>query len=96
MKIITVCGMGIGTSILLKMNADRALERLGLTGDVEAVDLGAARGAAAGADLILTSAEVADALVDVPAQVRVVHDFMDIDEICRAITQAPDLRTAGG
>ena len=88
--------MGIGTSILLKMNADRALERLGLVGDVEAVDLGAAKGAAAAADLILTSAEAAEALAGVPAQVRVVRDFMDIDEICRVITQTPDLRTAGG
>ena len=39
MKIIAVCGMGIGTSVLLKMNTDKALERLGMDGDVEAADV---------------------------------------------------------
>ena len=34
MKIITVCGMGIGTSVLLKMNAEKALRALDIDADV--------------------------------------------------------------
>ncbi|NDC19385.1 MAG: PTS ascorbate transporter subunit IIB, partial [Microbacteriaceae bacterium] len=30
MKIIAVCGMGIGTSVLLKMNAEKVLDILGV------------------------------------------------------------------
>lgn len=85
MKIICVCGMGIGTSILLKMNTDTALDKLGLTGEVEAADIGTAKGAASTADLVLTSAEMAEELEGVSAPVRVVNNFMDVDEIAKAI-----------
>ena len=30
MKIVAVCGMGIGTSVLLKMNAEKVLAQLGI------------------------------------------------------------------
>lgn len=91
MKIIAVCGMGIGTSILLKMNADKALDRLGLDGDVEAADIGTAKGAASMADLVLTSAELASELDGISAPVRVITNFMDVDEISAAITDALNL-----
>ena len=46
MKIVAVCGMGIGTSVLLKMNAEKVLQDLGIDADIEAADIGVARGAA--------------------------------------------------
>ncbi len=36
MKIVTICGAGIGTSGILKVNAERALQRLGLSATVVA------------------------------------------------------------
>ena len=91
MKIIAVCGMGIGTSILLKMNADKALDQLGVAGDVEAADIGTAKGAASLADLVLTSAELAEELTDLATPVRVINNFMSVDEISAAIKDALDL-----
>ncbi len=88
MKIIAVCGMGIGTSILLKMNADKALEQLGIDGDVEATDIGTAKGAATTADLVLTSAELAEELEGLTTPVRVINNFMDVDEIAKQISDA--------
>ncbi len=85
MRIITVCGMGIGTSILLKMNTDKALEQLGREGDVEAADIGTAKGAASTADLVLTSAELAEELESVDVPVIVINNFMDVDEIASAV-----------
>jgi PTS system ascorbate-specific IIB component len=85
MKIITVCTMGIGTSILLKMNVEAALERLGVSGSVEASDLGSARGAAQSADIIMTNAEMARVLGDLASPVAVIANFMDTDEIMRAV-----------
>lgn len=88
LKIIAVCGMGIGTSVLLKMNTDKALKKLGLSGDVSAADVGAAKGAARDADIVLTSAELAGELGSLPIPVKVVNNFMDVDEIAAAISDA--------
>ena len=88
MKIIAVCGMGIGTSILLKMNTEKALDQVGMSGDVDAADISAAKGAASSADLVLTSAELAEELEGLPIPVRVVNNFMDVDEIAAAISDA--------
>jgi PTS system ascorbate-specific IIB component len=87
MKIVAVCGMGIGTSILLKMNAEKALSRLGIDGDVEVADIGTARGAATTADLVLTSAELAEELQGVSAPVAVVDNFTDVDQIAARISE---------
>ena len=86
MKIVAVCGMGIGTSVLLKMNAEKALRALGKDADVEAADIGTARGAARSAQIVLTSAELAPEIGDVPAEVVVIDNFMDVNEITQKLT----------
>jgi PTS system ascorbate-specific IIB component len=85
MKIVAVCGMGIGTSVLLKMNAEKALRAMGVDADVEAADIGTARGAARTADLVLTSDELAPEIGDVPAKVVVIKNFTDVNEITAAL-----------
>lgn len=85
MKIIAVCGMGIGTSVLLKMNIDNALQRLGVDGDVEAADISTARGAAATADLVMTSSELVEQLGDIDAPIAVIDNFVDADEVERTL-----------
>lgn len=92
MKIVAVCGMGIGSSVLLKMNTDTALERLGLSGDVEAADLRAARSVAMDADLVLTNPEKVADFDGFPTPVRFIEDFADIDEIVAALSAAFGLR----
>ncbi|WP_017557432.1 PTS sugar transporter subunit IIB [Nocardiopsis baichengensis] len=88
MKILAVCGMGIGTSVLLKANAEKAAQDLGLDAEVEVADIGTARGASATADLVLTSGELADELGDVGVPVTVITNFVDAEEIRRAIAEA--------
>ncbi|TFB90047.1 MULTISPECIES: PTS sugar transporter subunit IIB [Cryobacterium] len=88
MKIIAVCGMGIGTSVLLKMNAEKVLAKLDIDADVEAADMGVARGAAQTADIVLTSQELAEELGDVPAEVIVINNFFDLEEITEKLTAA--------
>ena len=79
MKIVAVCGMGIGTSILLKMNAEKALRTLDVDADVEVADIGVARGAARTADVV--SEDLASEIGDVPAAVIVINNFTDVQEI---------------
>lgn len=59
MKILAVCGMGIGSSMMLKINIDKALKELGLTdAEVEHCDLTSLAGAEA--DLIVVTNDLAD------------------------------------
>lgn len=88
MKILAVCGMGIGTSVLLKMNAEKVLQDLGIDADIEAADIGVARGAAQTADVVLTSEELAPEIGDVPAEVIVINNFFDLDEIHKKLSAA--------
>ena len=88
MKIVAVCGMGIGTSVLLKMNAEEVLQDLGIDADIEAADIGVARGAAQTADVVLTSEELAPEIGDVPAEVIVIENFFDLDEIHKKLSAA--------
>lgn len=81
MKVLCVCGMGIGTSILLKMNTEKALKKLAVPATVSTSDISAARGAAQGVDLILTSAELAEKLDSTGVPVAVVTNFMNAAEI---------------
>mgnify|MGYP002781064776 CR=1 FL=1 len=62
MKIVTICGAGIGTSGILKVNAERALQRLGLSATVVAADIASVTRVAADAQVILTSAEFVEAI----------------------------------
>ena len=86
-KIVAVCGMGIGTSVLLKMNIEKILRELDIDADVEAADIGVARGAARTADLVLTSDELAEELGDVPAKVVVIKNFTNLAEIRTALEE---------
>ncbi len=88
MKIVTVCGMGIGTSILLKMNTEKALRSLGVDGEVEVADIGTARGVARSADLVLTSADLAEELSGIPTKVVVINNFTSVDEITEKLRDA--------
>lgn len=81
MKIVAICGLGIGTSAILKVNADRALDRLGLDADVTATDVGSVATVAADAQVILTSSELVAAIGSTNADVIVIDNYFDLDEI---------------
>ncbi len=81
MKIVTICGAGIGTSGILKVNAERALQRLGLSATVVAADIGSVARVAADAQVILTSAEFVEAIGATRADVIVVENYFDGEEL---------------
>jgi ascorbate PTS system EIIB component len=58
MKIVCVCGMGIGTSVLLKMNVEKVLAQLELEANVEAADMKTAR-ETKDAQIIMTTPDLA-------------------------------------
>lgn len=57
LKIITVCGNGIGSSLMLKMKIEEICAENNIAADVESIDFNAAQGKQA--DLIVTVKELA-------------------------------------
>lgn len=57
MKIITVCGNGIGSSLMLAMKIEEMCKEEGIQADVESSDFNSAQGKSA--DLIVTVKELA-------------------------------------
>lgn len=88
MKIVTICGAGIGSSGILKVNAERVLQRLGLTATVVAADLGSVGRVAADAQVILTSSEFVEAIGPTRADVIVIENYFDTDELSAKLEAA--------
>ncbi|MGN6426843.1 PTS sugar transporter subunit IIB [Leifsonia sp. NPDC080035] len=88
MKIVAICGVGVGTSGILKVNAERVLDRLGLDADVTAADAASIATAAADAQIILTSPELVDRIGKTNADVIVVQNYFDLDELEQKLDEA--------
>ncbi|MDS1270994.1 PTS sugar transporter subunit IIB [Lipingzhangella sp. LS1_29] len=88
MVILAVCGMGIGTGIVLQTNAEKAVRELGLDAEIEVTDLDAARTATSRSDLVLTSPDLARELGEVGVPVVVIDNFLDVAEIRERIAAA--------
>lgn len=83
MKILCVCGLGQGTSLILRMNVETVLRELGVSADVEHMDVSSA--SSIQADYIITSKELAENLSDSPGQIMVVNNYFDLTEIKTAL-----------
>jgi PTS system ascorbate-specific IIB component len=88
MKIITICGAGIGSSGILKVNAERVLRRLDIDAEVTAADIRSVAALAADAQVILTSAEFVAAIGQTNADIIVIENFFDTDELTRKLEEA--------
>lgn len=86
MKVLAVCGFGVGSSMILKMSIDKVMQNLGVEAEVENTDTNSARGM--DCDVIFTSQELANELnssVQVP--VYAVKKYMDLEEVKTVVEQ---------
>lgn len=79
MLINTVCGNGLGTSLILKINVDKILKALGKNAEVEAVDVGSA--GSSGSDLIVTTSQFENNLKSINKKVIYVNNVMDKEDL---------------
>lgn len=80
LKILAVCGFGVGSSMILKMKVEEVLKENEIKADVFVTDVGSA--ASTPADVIFTSQELEKGIqqkVDVP--VIGIKNFIDKKEI---------------
>lgn len=88
MKIVVLCGTGVGTSAILKVNTERALARLDLDAEVMATDVTGVRAASVDAQVILTSSELVGAIGRTNADVIVIDNYFDLDELIEKLDAA--------
>lgn len=88
MKILTLCGAGIGTSGILKVNAERVLQRLGIDARVVAIDASMLTAELEDAQVILTGPEFVDTIGKTFADVIVVENYFDTAELQRKLEDA--------
>lgn len=84
MKIVAVCGFGVGSSLLLKMSIDKALKQLGYDFEASNTDLTTAR--SIDCDVIFTSVDLADEFRttrNVP--VYAIKRYMSVPEVKEAL-----------
>ncbi|BDP99926.1 PTS sugar transporter subunit IIB [Aquiluna sp. KACHI24] len=81
MKIYAVCGAGIGTSVLLKSNADRVLLELGIEAEVQAVSIEQALEAESPAQIVLATEELVSKLKGIRSEVIPVKNIFDLAEL---------------
>lgn len=84
MKILAVCGFGVGSSMILRMSIEKVLRNMGVDAEVENTDINSARGT--DCDVIFTSAELHEELkgtCNVP--VYPVKKYMDLVEVKEAV-----------
>jgi len=86
MKILTVCGLGMGSSLILRMNVETVLKKHGVEANVEHMDVSAA--ASANTDLVITNAELVGNLQHLSCPVVVVNNYIDAGEITQALVNA--------
>lgn len=80
MKILAVCGFGVGSSMVLRMTIEKVCKELGIDASVENTDVSSAQGA--NCDYIFTSEELASQLKsNASCQVISIQRYMDKEEV---------------
>ena len=80
LKIIAVCGFGVGSSMLLRMKVEEVLKKHDIAANVETCDVGSAPSAPC--DVIFTSYELGEKMKNqTKTPIVMVKNFMDTNEI---------------
>ncbi len=90
MKVLAVCGLGIGSSIVLKINVGKVLDQLGVEDyQLDVADIGSAQ--SIHFDMAVTSVELADVLSkkmpdDQKWRVIAISNFVDKKEMAEKVS----------
>lgn len=85
LKVLAVCGVGMGSSLILKMTAETALQNLGVAAEVENTDVSSARGMSP--DVVVGQGMHTDDLGDLAPVVVTVSDFLDADGLTEQLRE---------
>lgn len=74
-KVVTVCGAGVGSSMMLRLFAQQILDAEGIEAQVEASDIGSVNPDSY--DLVVTTSDFADAMRTSKARIIRIDNMMD-------------------
>ena len=86
MKILAVCGMGFGSSMMLKMTLEKVLKEKGIKADVQTADFSSA--GSESADLIFTNEEFGRQLAGGAVPVVAIKNIVDVNEVREKLESA--------
>ncbi|MFA9428651.1 PTS sugar transporter subunit IIB [Egicoccus sp. AB-alg2] len=86
MRIATVCGMGFGTSMMLKLTVDKILREAGVAAEVSPVDLGSVK--TMQADLIVAPSDMRSHLGGSSTPVVYIDNLVNKAEIAEKVVPA--------
>ncbi|WP_314067350.1 PTS sugar transporter subunit IIB [uncultured Vagococcus sp.] len=75
LKIVTVCGAGVGSSMMLRLYTQQILSAEGKDAEVDASDIGTVD--AANYDIVVTTSDFADVLRNSSAEIVRIDNMMD-------------------
>ncbi|HEJ9064184.1 TPA: PTS sugar transporter subunit IIB [Serratia marcescens] len=79
MKIMAICGSGLGSSFMVEMNIKKVLKKMGVEAEVEHSDLSSATPGAA--DVFVMAKDIADSASVPVEQLVVISNIIDINEL---------------
>jgi PTS system ascorbate-specific IIB component len=82
-RIATVCGMGLGTSMMLKLTVQKVLKDAGIEATVDPVDLGSFKSMQA--DVVVAPTSMGPQVSGTPARVVLIDNLIDKEEIRRKV-----------
>ena len=88
LRVVAICGSGVGTSAILKLNAERALDRLGIDAEVSASDVASLSTTASDAQVILSSPELVSRIGETNADIVVIENYFDLTELQNKLEDA--------
>lgn len=74
-KVVTVCGAGVGSSMMMRLFSQQILDDEGIEADVEASDISSV--SPDSYDILITTSDFADALRDSSARIIKIDNMMD-------------------
>ncbi|NPV44112.1 MAG: PTS sugar transporter subunit IIB [Firmicutes bacterium] len=86
MKILVVCGSGLGSSFLIETNIKKVLKELGVEAQVDHADLGSAKGY--GADILVGTKDIAVQLEGKAKKVVSLNNMLDMEDMKNKLSQA--------
>ena len=79
MKIMAICGSGLGSSVMVEMNIKKLQKKLNIEAEVEHSDLSSATPGAA--DLFVMAKDIASSASVPESQLVVINNIIDINEL---------------
>lgn len=83
MRIATICGMGLGTSLMLKMYIEQVLRKKGLKAEISNIDLGSVK--SVNADLIIAPKEMISQIKDIKTDKIFINNLINKNELAEKL-----------